>query len=761
MVFGRVADIFNAAIGRLTAAKSSSAQYISTGSSPPPVETIDHGFSFANAGRKNNLRLSSSLQDFSSYRRLDLEGGGYSVGTDRKPPLLQRENAGSSFSKEKALPAGNPFLRRKWVRFFMILLCLLLLAFLTYLITMYIISYWSQGVSKFYVVLDCGSTGTRAYVYQASIDHKKDGNLPIVLKSFTEGHSRKSNGRAYDRMETEPGLHMLVHNISGLKAAINPLVQWAEKQIPEHAHKATSLFLYATAGVRRLPTTDSNWLLDNAWSILKSSPFLCQRKWVKVISGMDEAYYGWISLNYQTGVLGNSPKKVTFGALDMGGSSLQVTFESKDLGHNETDLNLRIGAAYHHLTAYSLAGYGLNDAFDKSVVQIFKGLPTTDLVKKGNIEIKHPCLQSGYKEQYICSQCASVLQSSAGPVVVGRNSGKGVKPGVPVQLIGAPNWQECSALAKVAVNLSEWSNQSAPLDCDLQPCALPDIYPRPYGQFYAMSGFFVVYRFFNLTSEASLDDVLEKGQEYCQKTWEAAKNSVPPQPFIEQYCFRAPYIVLLLREGLHITDDHIIIGSGSITWTLGVALFQAGKAFSPRLRLPSYEILQMKIHPIVLIVVLATSLVLLICALSCLGNWMQRFFRRPYLPLFRHNSASATSVLSIPSPFRFQRWSPISSGDGRVKMPLSPTVAGGQQGPFGLAHGLSSSGIQLMESSLYPSTSGVSHSYSSSSLGQMMENNSMGSFWSPHRSQMRLQSRRSQSREDLSSSLAEAHLVKV
>lgn len=102
------------------------------------------------------------------------------------------------------------------------------------------------------------------------------------------------------------------------------------------------------------------------------------------------------------------------------------------------------------------------------------------------------------------------------------------------------------------------------------------------------------------------------------------------------------------------------------------------------------------------------------------------------------------------------------SGDGRVKMPLSPTIAGGQHRPFGTGHGFSGSSIQLMESSLYPSTSSVSHSYSSGSLGQMQfDNSTMGSFWSPHRSQMHLQSRRSQSREDLNSSLAESHLVKV
>lgn len=94
-------------------------------------------------------------------------------------------------------------------------------------------------------------------------------------------------------------------------------------------------------------------------------------------------------------------------------------------------------------------------------------------------------------------------------------------------------------------------------------------------------------------------------------------------------------------------------------------------------------------------------------------------------------------------------------------MPLSPTVAGSQQRSFGLGDSLGDSGIQLMESSLHPSTNSVSHSYSSSSLGQMIDSSSMGSFWTPHRGQMRLQSRRSQSREDLNSSLADAHMTKV
>lgn len=567
-------------------------------------------------------------------------------------------------------------------------------------------------------------------------------------------------------METEPGLDKLVHNVTGLRTALKPLVKWAMKQIPEVSHKSTSLFLYATAGVRRLPFDDSKWLLDNAWSFLKTSPFVCKRDWVKIISGTEEAYFGWIALNYDSGILGVIPRKETYGALDLGGSSLQVTFEAgKQQLNSETSLYVKIGSMNHHLTAYSLAGYGLNEAFDKSVAHVFKGLRYSVAdVAKGNLEVKHPCLQSGYKERYVCSHCSAVEKGGESPRVEGNVLGKKGDLKTVVTLVGAPNWDRCSTLAKVAVNLSEWSDVSPGLDCEVHPCALRDNLPRPMGHFYVISGFFVVYRFFNLSSEATLEDVLEKGRNFCDMRWDVAKNSVAPQPFVEQYCFRAPYIASLLREGLHITDKHITVGSGSITWTLGVALLEAGKAYSVRFGLRGFELLQMKMNPIILIAILILSFMLLLCALSWVVNWMPRFFRRQYLPFFRHNSGSGASGLNIPSPFRFRRWSPMNSGDGRIKTPLSPTIAASQDRPFSLGHGLgdNSGSIQLMESSFYPSASSVSHSYSSNNLGQMQfDNSSIGTFWSPHRSQMRLQSRRSQSREDLNSSLVEPHMVKV
>ncbi|RRT49624.1 hypothetical protein B296_00042689 [Ensete ventricosum] len=313
------------------------------------------------------------------------------------------------------------------------------------------------------------------------------------------------SGRAYHRMETEPGFDKLVHDKHGLRAVLQPLLLWAEKQIPKHAHKDTSLFLYATAGVRRLPKSDSDWLLDKAWTILKKSSFLCRRDWIKLISGMEEAYYG------------------------------------KFVGTEA----------------------GLNN----------------------KLQLKHPCLNNGYRDKYTCSRCASVNLDGS-PLTGGKTMSK-KKNGIVVELIGAPQWEECRSLARLTVNRSAGSNFSSGIDCELKPCALSDGLPQPRGKFYAMSGFYVVFQFFNLSSEASLEDVLIMGQKFCGKTWKVAKKSVAPQPFIEQYCFRAPYVASLLRDGLHIKDNQVIIGSGSITWTLGVALLKAGQALSKRVEFGS------------------------------------------------------------------------------------------------------------------------------------------------------------------------------
>ncbi|GER47302.1 nucleoside phosphatase family protein [Striga asiatica] len=84
------------------------------------------------------------------------------------------------------------------------------------------------------------------------------------------------------------------------------------------------------------------------------------------------------------------------------------------------------------LSAYSLSGYGLNDAFDKSVAHL-ENLPhinNADLLT-GKTEIEHPCLHTGYREQNSCSQCSSVRLKDGNSPTEGKSlNEKGKKPGV-------------------------------------------------------------------------------------------------------------------------------------------------------------------------------------------------------------------------------------------------------------------------------------------------------------------------------------------
>jgi Golgi nucleoside diphosphatase len=252
-------------------------------------------------------------------------------------------------------------------------------------------------------------------VYEWSHDNRKvQEKFQIVVHSIS-GESAEiyghENGLAYLRVQTEPGLDKFLHNESGLRASIEPLLNWAEQHIPSDAHRKTLVFLLATASLRKLPSSDAKWILNKAWAILVTYPFICQRSRVRVISGVEEVYYGWVALNYNMDKIDNTHGHKTFGALDLGGSSLEVTFEPGEETKGEYTEKFNIGSVEHQLYAYSLPAYGLNDAFEKSVIMLHKKLSerSNEELRFSNnqmiLQIKHPCLQAGYRQSYHCSKC--------------------------------------------------------------------------------------------------------------------------------------------------------------------------------------------------------------------------------------------------------------------------------------------------------------------------------------------------------------------
>lgn len=95
------------------------------------------------------------------------------------------------------------------------------------------------------VVIDCGSSGSRVYVYfwpkhdplskdLLQIQQVVDKDLKPVIKKVTPGLS------SYAEKPAEASDHL------------KPLLKYAADRVPKHKHKETPLYIMATAGMRML-----------------------------------------------------------------------------------------------------------------------------------------------------------------------------------------------------------------------------------------------------------------------------------------------------------------------------------------------------------------------------------------------------------------------------------------------------------------------------------------------------------------------------
>lgn len=714
-----------------------------------------------------SLRSSHSVPAFSTYVKGDpaehfLDVASNSPNPPKLPPLqfiregfpLRVPRYSKLSNGGNAAPGSMPSNPRRWDRWKGAIGSLILAILLLYLGFLLGQSYWKTEALQYAVVIDGGSTGTRVHVYAWA--HSPKDSLPVMVKpTYSRDDSAPwyrvpGQQRAYKRVETEPGLDKMLNNETAVQHALQPLLGWAENQIPPYARGSTRLFLLATAGLRRLPRTQSESILDNAFLVLGKSPFLCKRQWVKVLTGVQEAYYGWIALNYNLGRLGHTPKLPNVGTLDLGGSSLQVTFEPEEVAQRFS-VNVSVGTVDHHLYAVSHAGFGLNDAFEKSVSQLLRPQASSSkgvvVTTNGLVQVQHPCLHKDYRKPFVCSTHCMLP-----PLAFGSQSDSLGERVAQVELIGSPNWKACQALVEKVVNSSLTETCSSP-----SHCSLGKYQPSPEGKFYGLAGFFVVYKFFGLKGDAPLGKLLKKGQKFCELNWKEAQAKVVAQPSIDQYCFRAPYVASLLRQGLHLRDDQVKIGSGDFAWTLGAALFEAGalipvKAESGKAALADFTTPRMAVS--------ISLLLFLFLFLGVVTYYLLRIVRPrrgSYLPRFSSLTTSPGGPHWLQLSLRAHgRLSSLATngfgrgGDG-TKMPHSPVpdMHGLHNPMFGSMAFNGSSGDREGAQASTPGM-GVSAPDRHQKLTGKMQHK--GGY---------LQSRRTQSREDLSHFVWDPHGARV
>ncbi|KAK4685907.1 golgi apyrase, partial [Tremellales sp. Uapishka_1] len=164
----------------------------------------------------------------------------------------------------------------------------------------------------------------------------------------------------------EPGISTV--SPSDISDYLSPLLTHALQHIPPSQHAHTPIYVLATAGMRLLPSDESDAILAATCRVLRQDyPFQVGEpssagpcgEHVRIISGEEEGMWGWVAVNYLMDGFGHAPSpsstegllplatladapsdslsdavtpvdvnhhSPTFGFLDMGGASTQLAF---------------------------------------------------------------------------------------------------------------------------------------------------------------------------------------------------------------------------------------------------------------------------------------------------------------------------------------------------------------------------------------------------------------------------------------------------
>jgi len=468
--------------------------------------------------------------------------------------------------------------------------------------------------SNYAIVMDAGSSGTRAYLYEWP-DHSGNSHDLLQLRPLTSQPAGEPLVR-----KVSPGLSSLAKNPENALTYIKPLLDFALKHIPENKHKETPLYILATAGMRLLDKEAQDSILSKLrTAIQETTAFYFPAGHLEIISGKQEGVYQWLAINYVLGKLdhhnGGQEELVavetrdgkdgamvfrprTVGALDMGGASMQVAMEiTTDLqmeGMSEKEkgqvMEVQLGCLDHdtehtyRLFVTTYLGFGANQAMERYYRHLFvttaisNGLQGVDTENR----LKDPCSPIGMKHNISLILDLDHLSSIIGSDLANQLLEKQV-----VHLYGTGDWETCYS------KVTNFTKQRDTTIACRENCPDEGIKKPPIqfdnSEFYGFSEFWY-----------SMEDVLglggqymfrkykEASKEFCSTKWHISwtkylQGSYPDSDSerLSTQCFKSVWLTVALHEGLafpqnygHLTGAPETVQGKVVHWTLGALLYR-------------------------------------------------------------------------------------------------------------------------------------------------------------------------------------------
>ncbi|KAM9314289.1 ectonucleoside triphosphate diphosphohydrolase 7-like [Pholidichthys leucotaenia] len=441
------------------------------------------------------------------------------------------------------------------------------------------------------VVVDCGSSGSRVFVYYwpphngnphslLDIRQMRDHNLKPVVKKI------------------KPGISTLASTPTRASDYLHPLLSFAAAHVPKSKHKETPLYILCTAGMRLLSESQQADILEDlVTDVPLEFDFLFSRSHAEVISGKQEGVYAWIGINFvlgrfdhadeenttvevTTGSQNQQPisRRRTVGIMDMGGASLQIAYEvpsaitfsspqEEEAGKSVlAEFNLGCDAEHtqHVYRVYvtTFLGFGGNMARQRYEDRLINSTFIKNRVLKTQTGLSEdkpyldPCLPIGLSDT----------------VVRGNHT---------MFLKGQGDWNRCQEAVRPFLGLHNGTMSPG------------GVYQAPINfsnsEFYGFSEFYYCMEdVLRIGGQYSSHKYTQAAKDYCSTKWSTLKQRLDNQLFSQQadigrlkyQCFKSAWMYEVLHSGFRFPADYPnlktaqLVYDKEVQWTLGAILYK-------------------------------------------------------------------------------------------------------------------------------------------------------------------------------------------
>lgn len=398
----------------------------------------------------------------------------------------------------------------------------------------------SSTQTQYVIVIDAGSSGSRIHVYPYI-----RGKGPLIELKRGEDFQKKLKPGLSSYTDPDDTTHPLADATKG----IGGLLELAREQVPANQRASTPVFLYATAGMRKVQQDhpkETEQCMEIVRDTIQASEFMFQRDWAQIITGIDEGLYGWVTANYLNQYLsGHEVDAQSTGVLEMGGESVQLTFipseSSMKFIPKDKLRPLKLGNTEFQVFTYSWMGVGMESVQGKH--------------DEANSGKSTPCYIQGVTRE-------------------GDNSLHGQS------WEGAGDFDKCVESLKPFAKASDKCTgvNDAMMNCILDGTMIPKI---KYEQLYYIENFLYTGSDLNPSHNGAdyYKDITQKGKEFCSWTKDEVMEKYPDMSDfnLKKTCFGLAWINVLLDVGFGLNDYtrfEVVreVEGGDIDWAMGYGI---------------------------------------------------------------------------------------------------------------------------------------------------------------------------------------------